>query len=188
MRSVSVPPLMTVISVLSVTPSSVPPLDASSTPPEVEIVPPLMRPLLASRNVPPVPFSVSVPALATALLSTARPLEIQVGELGDGHPRLRLTVAPLTMASPPPLIVYVPFSPRTPPACRSIPLPALVSVVDVAVFIVPPDWTRKVPALESVVGDSVIVPADTFTRPLLVKVVGVIVNNWLTVLPIRAPL
>lgn len=75
-----------------------------------------------------------------------------------------------------------------PPACRSMPLPGLLSVVLAPRFIVPPDCTRSVPALVTVVGDSVTVPAVAFTRPLLVKVVGVIVSNWAAVLPISVPL
>ena len=100
------PPLMTVMSVSSVTPSSVPPDDASSTAPDVVIVPPLMRPLPASRRVPPVPFRVSVPPLVSVLLSTASPpWKFRLANSETVIADSRLTVAPLTMASPPPLIV-----------------------------------------------------------------------------------
>ena len=69
-----------------------------------------------------------------------------------------------------------------------MPLPALLKVVDVPVFMTPPDWMRSVPALVRVVGDSDTVPAVAFTRALLVKVVGLIVSVCPAVLPIRVPL
>lgn len=70
------------------------------------MVPPLMRPLEPRRSVPLLPFRVSVPPLVSVLFRTASPpWKFRLANSATVIPDSRLTVAPLTMARPPPLIV-----------------------------------------------------------------------------------